>query len=126
MNRFTADHFGRIGTAAPAARFAVADVVKDCTELGLLDELRRALSVTPSAGGDVARAVRDLVYELAGAKNRDLAVDVLIHATGLAEFECRSLRDYARKHGMTAEGFRRHVSAMQRRLGLPGRQADEN
>lgn len=125
MNRFTADHFSRIGTAAPAARFAVTDVVKDCTELGLMDELRSVLGITPSAGGgDAARAVRDLVYELAGAKNRDLAVDVLIHATGLAEFECRSLRDYARKHGMTAEGFRRHVSAMRQRLGLPRRQAD--
>ncbi len=127
MNRFTADHFGRIGTAAPAARFAVADVVKDCTELGLLEELRNVLGITTAAGGgDTTRAVRDLVYELAGAKNRDLAVDVLIHATGLAEFECRSLRDYARKHGMTAEGFRHHVSAMQQRLGLPGRRADEN
>lgn len=82
--------------------------------------------VTPSTGGDAARAVRDLVYELAGAKNRDLAVDVLIHATGLAEFECRSLRDYGRKHGMTAEGFRCHILAMQQRLGLPGRQAYAN
>jgi len=126
VNRFTADHFSQIGTAAPAARFAVADVVKDCTDLGLMDELRSVLGVMPSTGGDAARAVRDLVYELAGAKNRDLAVDVLIHATGLAEFECRSLRDYARKHGMTAEGFRRHVSAMQHRLGLPERQTDAN
>jgi hypothetical protein len=63
--------------------------------------------------------VRDLVYELAGARNRDLAVDVLIHATGIAEFDQLSLRDYARKHGLSHEGFRKQVLAMQQRLNLP-------
>ena len=97
----------------------------DCAAFGLLDELRGALAAGPAAGGaEAMRAVRDLVYELAGTRNRDLAVDVLVHATGLAEFECRSLRDYARKHGMTAEGFRRHVAAMRRRLNLPGQACD--
>ncbi len=67
------------------------------------------------------RAVRDLVYELAGAQNRDLAVDVLVYATGVAEFDLTSLRDYARKHGLTPEGFRQHVLKLQRRLGLPPR-----
>ena len=97
-------------------------MLKDCAELGLLDDLRTALGA-PSFGNDgsALRAVRDLVYELAGAGNRDLAVDVLINATGLAEFGCRSLRDYARKHAMTAEGFRLHVLAMQHRLNLPRR-----
>jgi hypothetical protein len=63
--------------------------------------------------------VRDLVYELAGARNRDLAVDVLIHATGIAEFDRLTLRDYARKHGLSHEGFRKQVLAMEQRLNLP-------
>ncbi len=127
MNRLAPDPFARLGTAPPPARFTVADVVRDCVEFGLMDELRSALGVEAAIGdADTIRVVRDLVYELAGAKNRDLAVDVLVHATGLAEFECRSLRDYARKHGMTAEGFRRHVAAMRRRLNLPGRAGDAN
>jgi hypothetical protein len=122
MSPLNFDRFARIGSAAPMARFEVNDMLNDCAEHGLLEELRAALS-GPTSGGDTAalRAVRDLVYELAGASNRDLAVDVLIHATGLAEFDCRSLREYARKHGMTAEGFRLHVHAMQRRLNLPRR-----
>jgi len=37
---------------------------------------------------------RDIAYELAGAKDRNLAVDVLIHATGIAKFGPESLRDY--------------------------------
>lgn len=127
MNRLAPDPFARLGTAPPPIRFTVADVVRDCAAFGLLDELRRALAAEPAAGGaEAIRAVRDLVYELAGAKNRDLAVDVLIHATGLGEFECVSLRDYARKHGMTAEGFRRHVAAMRQRLNLPGPAGDAN
>jgi hypothetical protein len=79
--------------------------------------------------GTALRAVRDLVYELAGARDRDLAVDVLIYATGIAEFDLTSLRDYARKHGLSPEGFRQHVLKMQRRLGLPPRpmqQSDAN
>lgn len=122
MNRLTYDRFARIGVAAPTARCEVGDLLKDCTELGLIDEMRAALGTSSPSGDAVAlRAVRDLVYELAGASNRDLAVDVLIHATGLAEFGCHSLRDYARKHGMTAEGFRLHVHATQHRLNLPPR-----
>lgn len=122
MNRRSYDRLEHIGVAAPASRFGVSEVLKDCAEMGLMDELREALG-DGACSGDAAtlRAVRDLVYELAGATNRDLAVDVLIHATGLAEFDCRSLRDYARRHGMTAEGFRQHVGAMQRRLNLPRR-----
>ncbi len=122
MTRLNYDHFHRIGVVAPASRFGVSDVLKDCADAGLLDELRAALHVESSRdGGTALRAVRDLVYELAGAKNRELAVDVLIHATGVAEFDCLSLRDYAHKHGLTPEGFRQHVLAMQRRMNLPCR-----
>lgn len=124
MKHPTLDPLARVGTTPPSARFTVAEVVQDCTEMGLLDELRATLDLQPSKERrHTLGAVRDLVYELAGAKDRNLAVDVLVHATGLAEFDCRTLRDYARKHGMTAEGFRRHVAAMRHRLGLsPSRQ----
>ena len=116
-----------------AARFPVAesvrDVLHDCEQQGLLDELQRALGIVPRPDEVTVRAVRDLVYELAGARNRDLAVDVLIYATGVAEFDVTSLRGYATRHGLTAEGFRKQVLAMQRRLGLPPRpmqQSDAN
>lgn len=109
---------------------SVAEVLRECAESGLLDELRAALADAAEPGqGTALQAVRDLVYELAGARNRDLAVDVLIYATGIAEFDLTSLRDYARKHGLTPEGFRQHVLKMQRRLGLPPRlmqRADAN
>lgn len=108
-----------------AARFPVAesvrDVLRDCEQQGLVDELRQALGIEPRSDEAAVRAVRDLVYELAGAKNRDLAVDVLIYATGVAEFDVTSLRGYASRHAVTAEGFRKQVLAMQRRLGLPPR-----
>ena len=112
-------------SAHPAARFSVGgsvrDVLKDCEEQGVIDELRQALGMEQRGAETTVRVVRDLVYELAGAENRDLAVDVLIYATGVAEFDLTSLRDYARKHGLTPEGFRQHVLKMQRRLGLPSR-----
>ena len=110
---------------AVAARWpggdSVSDVLKDCAQQGLLDELRAALGLERKNDEASVQAVRDLVYELAGARNRDLAVDALIHATGVAEFDLLSLRDYARKHGLSPEGFRQHVLAMQHRLGLPPR-----
>ena len=108
----------------------VADALAECADAGLIDELRAALNrAQDRPQGDALHAVRDLVYELAGARNRDLAVDVLIYATGVAEFDLTSLRDYARKHGLTPEGFRQHVLKMQRRLGLqprPMQHADAN
>ena len=102
----------------------VADVLRECEASGLLEDLRAALGCG-AEDHQVAtiRAIRDLVYELAGAENRDLAVDVLIYATGVAEFDLTSLRDYARKHGLTPEGFRQHVLKMQRRLRLSPREA---
>ena len=90
--------------------------------MGLLEELRATLGCEAKPDHrDTLQVVRDLVYELAGAQDRDLAVDVLIHATGVAEFDHVSLRDYARKHGLSHEGFRKQVLAMQRRLNLPRR-----
>ncbi|MBI5769527.1 MAG: hypothetical protein HZA93_17260 [Verrucomicrobia bacterium] len=103
------------------------DLLKDCDELGLVDELRTALALPPeSEAATTLRAVRDLIYELACTRNRDLAVDALIHATGIAEFGRTSLRSYAKKHGITAEGFRLQVNAMQSRLHLPPRPAQKS
>ncbi len=120
------------GTVA-AIRFpivdSVRDVLRDCEQQGLIQELRQALGMEPRDDDTAVRVVRDLVYELAGARNRDLAVDVLIYATGVAEFEVTGLRGHAARHGLTAEGFRKQVLAMQRRLGLPPRpmqQSDAN
>ena len=108
----------------------VADVLRECEASGLLEDLRAALGCVGEDHHVVTlRAVRDLVYELAGSENRDLAVDVLIYATGVAEFDVTSLRGYAARHALTAEGFRKQVLAMQRRLGLPPRpmqQSDAN
>jgi hypothetical protein len=126
MNRIQREQAPWTGAMAPASRFcgtdSVADLLKDCAQMGLLDELREALgSQVQTDHRDTIQVVRDLVYELAGAKDRDLAVDVLIHATGVAEFDHLSLRDYARKRGLSHEGFRKQVLAMQRRLQLPRR-----
>jgi hypothetical protein len=111
---------------APALRLcgtdSVTDLLRDCAQMGLLEELRETLGSNGQTDHrDTLQVVRDLVYELAGAKNRNLAVDVLIHATGVAEFDHVSLREYARKHGLSHEGFRKQVLAMQRRLNLPRR-----
>jgi hypothetical protein len=124
MNRIEREQTPWTGAVAPASRFSwtdsVVDLLRDCAQMGLLDELRETLGVNGQTDHrDTIQVVRDLVYELAGAKNRDLAVDVLIHATGVAEFDHASLRDYARKHGLSHEGFRKHVLVMQRRLHLP-------
>jgi hypothetical protein len=100
---------------------SVRDILRDCEQQGLLDELRDALGLVANNDNGAVRVVRDLVYELAGAKNRDLAVDALIYATGVAEFDLLSLHDYASKHGLSPEGFRKHVLATQHRLGLPPR-----
>ena len=125
MNRVKCTHVPWNSRTAPASRLPggdnVSDVLKDCAQLGLLDELRAALGLGRKGDEASVQAVRDLVYELAGARNRDLAVDVLIYASGVAEFDLLSLRDYARKHGLSPEGFRQHVLAMQHRLGLPPR-----
>lgn len=126
MNRVEREQTPWTGAVAPASRYLgtdnVADLLRDCAQMGLMEELRAKLGLDARPAQQAAlQAVRDLVYELAGAKNRDLAVDVLVHATGVAEFDQVSLRDYARKHGLSHEGFRKQVLAMQRRLNLPRR-----
>jgi hypothetical protein len=126
MNRIEREQTPWTVAVAPAARFSgtdnVADLLRDCAQMGLLEELREALGANCQTDHRATtQVVRDLVYELAGTKNRDLAVDVLIHATGVAEFNHMSLRDYARRHRLSHEGFRKHVLAMQRRLHLPRR-----
>ena len=126
MNRIEREQTPWTGAVAPGSRLlgtdSVADLLRDCAQMGLLDELRETLAGHGETDRrDTLQVVRDMVYELAGTKNRDLAVDVLIHATGVAEFDHLGLRDYARKHGLSHEGFRKQVLAMQRRLNLPRR-----
>ena len=99
------------------------DLLKDAIRMDLLDDLKGLLLKTDTLRADPdgrAGLARDICYELAGAKNRDLAVDVLVHVTGIAEFGATSLRDYARKHGCSHEWFRKEAEAMRRRLGLKG------
>ncbi len=123
MDRIVCSHQTNAGITAVRTPVAdgVRDILKDCEQQGLVDELRHALGMEPRPDATAVRAVRDLVYELAGSPNRDLAIDVLIYATGVAEFDVTGLRGYAARHGLTAEGFRKQVLAMQRQLGLPPR-----
>jgi hypothetical protein len=96
------------------------DILRDASRWGLLEDLRRLLigEGVGSEAGSSPGIIRDIGFELAGAKNRDFAVDLFIHATGIAEFGPSSLRDYARKHGCSHEWFRKEAEAMKRRLGL--------
>lgn len=95
------------------------DILRDAAQWGLLDELRQLLHSDPKKCTDSVRLIRDIAYEFAGAENRDFAVDLFIHVTGLAEFGPNTLRDYARKHGCTPEWFRQKAEAMRKRLDLP-------
>jgi hypothetical protein len=97
------------------------DILRDASRWGLVEDLRRLLNGegVDCEAGSSPRIIRDIGFELAGAKNRDFAVDLFIHATGIAEFGPSSLRDYARKHGCSHEWFRKEAEGMKRRLGLP-------
>jgi hypothetical protein len=96
------------------------DILRDASRWGLVDDLRRLLREEPvdSEAASTPKIVRDIGYELAGAKNRDFAVDLFIHVTGIAQFGPESLRDYARKHGCSHEWFRKEAEDMRRRLCL--------
>ena len=92
----------------------------DAKKWGIEEELRALLcEAGPTHHGEKFRIARDIAYEFAGARNRDLAVDLFTHVTGIAEFGPLSLRDYGRKHGCTAEWIRREAEAMRKRLDLP-------
>jgi len=99
---------------------SAADMLRDAAKFGLLDDLRKLLGVeNRDSGADKLRIARDIAYEFAGEKDRDFAVDVFIHVTGIAEFGRASLRDYGCKHGCTYEWFRRKAEEMRKRLDLP-------
>ena len=92
----------------------------DAKKWGFDERLRELLSQDHTEShGEKLSIARDIAYEFAGAKNRNLAVDLFIHVTGIAEFGPTSLRDYARKHGYSHEWFRRAAEAMRKRLDLP-------
>jgi hypothetical protein len=96
------------------------DILRDASRWGLVEDLRRLLreETVDVEAGSKPKMIRDIGCELAGAKNRDFAVDLFIHVTGIAEFGPDSLRDYARKHSCSHEWFRKEAEAMKRRLGL--------
>ena len=129
MNTIPFQHDGRTGTPEPIVPVepdfsgldSAEDILRDASRWGLVEDLRRLLrEETPDSEADSKpKIIRDIGYELAGAKNRDFAVDLFIHVTGIAEFGPASLRDYARKHGCSHEWFRKEAEAMRRRLGLP-------
>jgi hypothetical protein len=105
---------------------SVDDILRDVTQWGLLEELKARLCDFPTIESDRAgQMARGIAYELAGAKNRSLAVDVLIHATRIAEFGAESLRDYGNRNGCSHEWFRQEVQSMRKRLGLRARESDE-
>ena len=98
---------------------SVDDIIRDAAKWGLLEELRARLCGSRADEHQQARQVaRDIAFELAGAKNRALAVDVFLHSTGIAEFSSCSLRDYAAAHGCCHEWFRQQVLGMCQRLQL--------
>lgn len=98
------------------------DILRDAAKWGLLDRLRELLQIAAPGSEDAkAQLARDIAYEFAGAANRDFAVDLFVHVTGIAEYGPSSLRDYASKHGCSHEWFRQQADGMRRRLGLPAR-----
>ena len=105
---------------ADYSRFdSVEDILRDATQWGMLEELRERLCTERvDERQRIHHVIRDIAFELAGAKNRALAVDVFLHATGIAEFSSCGLRDYAATHGCSHEWFRQQVLGMCERLQL--------
>ena len=128
MNTILFQNEGPTGAHEPVAAVepdfsgldSAEDILRDASRWGLVEDLRRLLSgqSVDAYAASSPRIIRDIGFELAGAKNRDFAVDLFIHATGIGEFGPSSLRDYARKHGCSHEWFRQEAEAMKRRLGL--------
>ena len=110
-----------IAVEADYSKFDSArDILRDAADWGLLEEIRDLICQGCQAGhNNNVRLARDLAYEFAGSKNRDFAVDLFIHLTGIAEFGPSSLRDYAGKHACSHEWFRKEMEAMRKRLNLP-------
>lgn len=99
---------------------SAADILRDAVNWGLVDDLKALIcSKCRHEHGEALRVARDIAYEFAGAKDRDLAVDLFIRITGLGAMSPASLRDYGRKHGCCHEEFRQKAEAMRLRLNLP-------
>jgi hypothetical protein len=112
-----------IAVKADYSKFDSAkDILRDAADWGLLEEIRDLICKQCQTGVFSNETfARDIAFELAGAKNRDFAIDLFIHLTGIAEFGPSSLRDYAEKHGCSHEWFRKEAEAMRRRLNLASR-----
>lgn len=101
------------------------DILRDAAKWGLLERIRDLLGVcVRDERADRLRIARDIAYELAGAKDRDFAVDLLVHATGADAFGASSLREFGGKHGCSHEWFRKQADAMRERLDFPGWEAN--
>lgn len=95
-------------------------ILRDAEAWGFADKLRELLGLPiRDVRIERLRIVRDIAYELASAQNRDLAVDLLVYATGLAAFGGNSLREYGTKHGCSHEWFRVQSRELSDRLLLP-------
>jgi len=100
------------------------DLLRDAARWGLLEELRELLCGCPlEEAGSRLTHYRDVAYELASAKDRNLAVDLLLRVTGVDTFAAHGLRDYGRKHGCSHEHFRELAEEMRvcLHLGQPTR-----
>lgn len=105
---------------------SVADIIRDAARWGLLEELRELLCGKPlDEEGERLAHYRDVAYELASAKDRNLSIDLLIRVTGVDAFGANGLRDYALKHGCSHEFFREQAEALRERLRL-GKQRATN
>ncbi len=130
MSTILFQHDGSSGVHAPVAIVdpdfsgfdSAEDILRDASRWGLIDDLRRLLREEPTDYdlGSKSKVIRDIGYELAGSKNRDFAVDLFVHVTGIAEFGPASLRDYARKHDCSHEWFRKEAEAMREKAGTAG------
>lgn len=100
----------------------VDETIREFARYGKLEELRDRLQLGEGFGAEERlRLVRDIACELGGARDRHLAVDVLVYAADLDQVFDLSMREYAAKNGYSVETFSEGVAEMQRRLGLPRR-----
>lgn len=111
----------RVPTVGPDySKFdTAADILRDAARWGLLEELRSLLCERPlDENANRLEHYRDVAYELASVKDRNLAVDLLLRVTGVDAFGSVGLRDYGRKHGCSHEHFRELVEEMRVHLRL--------
>lgn len=106
----------------PEAIDTLEDYIHDLERAGLWEAMVEHILSTRSASPSSSRQelqefVNNLFIELQ-AGNAQLMADAYCYATHLNKFGPRTLRDYAKRHGITPEGFRKKVKEISRRLSL--------